>query len=84
MVHGPTLKEINLKPKVTRRKRTMGTKKWYTSKTYGAVATTILSGIFMTLNPELQAAVSQYVGIAFTVVGVVFGILRKATKQPIE
>ena len=78
VVYGPTQKEL-------RRKHVMEPKKkWYTSKTYGAVATTILSGIFMTFNPELQAAVAQYVGIAFTVVGFVFGILRKVTKQPIE
>ena len=84
MVHGPTLKEINLKPKVTRRKRTMGTKKWYTSKTYGVVAATILGGIFTMLSPELQEIVKEYTGQIITVGGIIFGILRKMTKQPIE
>lgn len=59
-------------------------KKWYTSKTYGAVATTILSGIFALLSPELQATLAQYVGQILVGVGVIFGILRKVTKQPLN
>jgi len=83
MVHGPTLKEINLKPKVTRRKRTMAKKRWQ-SKTYRVVAVTILGGVFTMLSPELQAALSGYVGVIITAGGVIFGVLREVTKQPIE
>ena len=62
----------------------MGTKKWYTSKTYGVVAATILGGIFTMLSPELQEIVKEYTGQIITVGGIIFGILRKMTKQPIE
>jgi hypothetical protein len=61
----------------------MQTKKWYESKTLWLSIATSIVGILMAISESVQETGGNN-GVLVTVIGILNGILRYVTSQPIE